>query len=80
MASLAIAASIIILLILLVGPLSYLCARVGCPRFIVYLFSGLSIVSGLWFMSIGMPIWYLGLFPIYCGYVSIKRANKNDKL
>lgn len=79
MVSLALAASAIILLILLVGPLSYLFARIGCPRFIVYLFSGLSIVCGLWFMTIGIPIWYIGLFPIYCGYVSIKRVNKNDK-
>lgn len=80
MASLALAASIVVLSILLLGPLTYLFARIGFPKILVYLFSGLSILSGLWFMTIGIPIWYIGLFPIYCGYVSIKRANKNDKL
>lgn len=80
MASLALAASVMILFVLLIGPLSYLLAKIGCPKLVVYLFGGLSVLSGLWFMSIGIPIWYLGLFPIYCGYVSIKRANKNDKL
>lgn len=78
MASLALVASLVILTVLLIGPLSYLIAKIGSPKFIIYIFSMLSIVAGLWFMSIGLPIWYIGLFPIYCGYISIKTANKND--
>jgi len=80
MASLALAASVIMLFILLIGPFTVLLSKIGIPSFIVYLFSILSILSGVWFISIFLPIWYIGLFPIYCGYISIKKANsKNDK-
>ena len=76
MASLALAASLVFLSVLLVGPFTYLLARLGFPKFIVYLFSILSIVSGIWFITIGLPIWYVGLLPIYCSYLSINRINK----
>ena len=79
MISLAIVVSFILLVVLLIGPLTYLMARIGLPKIVIYLFSSLSIVSGLWFMMIGLPVWYIGLLPIYCGYISIKIANKNDK-
>lgn len=79
MASLALAASLVFISILLIGPLTYLLAKIRFPKFIVYLFSTLSIFSGFWFMTIGLPIWYIGLVPIYCGYTSIKLVNKNDK-
>ena len=80
MASLALAASVIMIFIVLVGPFTVLLSRIGTPSFIVYIFSIVSILSGIWFISIFLPIWYIGLFPIYCGYISIKKANsKNDK-
>jgi len=76
MASLALIVSIIILVTLLIGPLSYLFARLNFPSFIVYILSGLSIIQGIWFCSIGIPIWYIGLIPIYFGYISIQRARQ----
>jgi hypothetical protein len=33
-------------------------------------------LSGLSFISIGLPIWYLGLIPIYFGYISIQQVSK----
>jgi hypothetical protein len=79
MISLAVVVSFILMVVFLIGPLTYLMSRIGLPKIVIYLFSSLSIVSGLWFMTIGLPLWYIGLLPIYCGYISIKIANKNDK-
>lgn len=78
MASLALAASLVVLLTIFIGPIAYLTARLHFPSFIVYLLSLLSILNGLWFISIALPIWYLGLVPIYFGYISIQRARKNN--
>ena len=80
MASLAFTASIVFLSILLVGPFTYLLARLKFPKFIVYLFSFLSLISGLWFVTIGLPVWYIGLLPIYCAYISINRINKTVEI
>ena len=79
MFSLAVVVSFILLVVFLIGPLTYLMAKIGLPKIVIYLFSSLSIFSGLWFITIGLPVWYIGLLPIYCGYISIKIANKNDK-
>jgi len=80
MASLALAASIIILITLLIGPIAYLSARLNFPVFFIYLLSLLSIVQGIWFCSIAIPIWYMGLIPIYFGYISITKVrNRNSR-
>lgn len=76
MASLALAASLVVLATILIGPLAYLTARLNFPSFIVYILSALSIVSGFWFASIGLPIWYIGLIPIYFAYISIQRVRQ----
>jgi len=78
MASLALAASIIVLVTIFIGPLAYLTAKLNFPSFIVYLLSTLSILNGIWFAFIGLPIWYVGLIPIYFGYISIQIANKKN--
>lgn len=78
MASLALAASIVVLVTLLIGPLAYLFARLNFPSFIVYILSCLSIIQGLWFCSIALPIWYIGLIPIYFGYISIHRTRQKQ--
>lgn len=78
MASLALIASLVILFTLLIGPIAYLSAKLNLPNFIVYLLSLLSIINGIWFCLIGLPVWYLGLIPIYLGYISISTANKNS--
>lgn len=79
MASLALAASLVVLATLLIGPISYLISRLHFPDFIVYILSLLSILNGLWFISIALPIWYIGLIPIYFGYISIMRTNHAKK-
>lgn len=78
MASLALVASLVVLFTLLIGPIAYLAAKLNLPTFIVYILSLLSIVNGLWFCLIGLPVWYLGLVPIYLGYISIRKANQNS--
>ena len=75
MASLALAASLVVLSVLLSGPITYLLAKIGVPSFIVYLCSIFCIVLGIWFCTIALPIWYIGLLPMYCGYSSIKLVN-----
>jgi hypothetical protein len=76
MASLALIASLVVLSTILVGPLAYLLSRLNFPAFIVYVLSILSIINGIWFIAIGLPIWYVGLVPIYFGYISIQRVNR----
>ena len=76
MASLAIIAAIVFLFILFIGPITYILARIGLPSFIVWILSTCSIISGIW-LSITLPhIFYVGLIPIYFGYISIQRTNK----
>jgi hypothetical protein len=76
MASLALIASLVVLSTILVGPLAYLLSRLNFSAFIVYILSILSIINGIWFIAIGLPIWYVGLVPIYFGYISIQRVNR----
>jgi hypothetical protein len=78
MASLAIIASLVVLSVLFIGPITYLLSIVGLSAFIIYPLALLSIVSGIWFITIGLPIWYIGLIPIYCGYISILRTKKKQ--
>jgi hypothetical protein len=77
MASLAVMASLVILLTVLCGPMTYLLARLYFPAFIIYILSILSILAGINFCLIGIPVWYLGLIPIYFGYISILRVRQN---
>ena len=76
MASLALVVSIIVLITLFIGPLVYLLSRLNFPSFIIYILSTLSIIQGIGFCSIGVPIWYIGLIPIYFGYISIQRTRQ----
>jgi len=75
-ASLALVVSIIVLITLFIGPLAYLLSRLNFSSFIIYILSTLSIIQGIWFCSIGIPIWYIGLIPIYFGYISIQRTRQ----
>jgi hypothetical protein len=78
MASLALVASLVVLSTILIGPLAYLLAKLKFPSFFVYILSILSIINGIWFASIGLPIWYVGLVPIYFGYISIQQIRKTQ--
>lgn len=77
MASLALMASIVILFTILCGPFTYLLARLHFPAFIIYMMSLIAILAGANFCFIGIPVWYLGLIPIYFGYLSILRVRQN---
>lgn len=79
MASLAIVVSIVFLFILCIGPITLLFAKLGFPSFIIYILSAFCISSGLW-LAIMLPhIFYVGLIPIYFGYISIARTRKNTQ-
>lgn len=82
MASLALAASVIVLFTLMIGPLTYLLATLGSPRIIIYILSIFCVFSGISFCTLAIPIWYIGLIPIYFGYTSIQKTNslKAEKL
>jgi hypothetical protein len=78
MASLALVATVIMLFTLLVGPITYLLARIGCPKIIVYLLSLFCFFTGINMCLLAIPIWYIGLIPIYFGYISITRVSKKE--
>lgn len=76
MDSLALLVTIIILFTLLVGPITYLLAKIRFSSIIIYILSLVSILIGINFCLIATPVWYIGLLPIYCGYISIRLAKK----
>lgn len=76
MASLALLASVIILFTIFVGPFTYLLSRIGFPKIVIYLLSIVCFFVGINFCFIPIPVWYLGLVPIYFGYLSISTARK----
>jgi len=78
MASLALIASLVVLSTILVGPLTYFLAKLEFNSTIIYLMSIFCLLNGIWFMMIGLPIWYIGLVPIYFGYISIVKANEKE--
>lgn len=79
MASLALIASLVVLATIFIGPLAYLFSRLEVPSAIVYVLAILAIANGAWFIFIGLPIWYVGLIPIYFGYITISRTNNEQK-
>jgi len=78
MASLAIIVSIIVLLTIFIGPLTYILARLNAPNIIVYIMSAICFFAGINFCLLAIPVWYLGLIPIYFGYISIARTRKKE--
>jgi hypothetical protein len=78
MASLALLVTIIVLFTILLGPITYFLAKLKFPKFFIYLLSIISILCGISFCCIPIPVWYIGLIPIYFGYISIQTANKKD--
>ena len=75
MASLALVVSLIVLFVLCIGPITYVCARLNLPKIIIYIMSLVCFVVGINFCLISFPAWYLGLIPIYFGYISITRVS-----
>lgn len=74
MASLALIVSLVVLSTVFIGPFTYILARLNLSKFIIYPLSILCLIQGIWFCSIGIPIWYVGLVPIYFAYISINQV------
>lgn len=85
MASLALMVSLILLLMILIGPTVYLLAWIRIiPNFIIFILAPISIIAGLWFifLPLGM-IQFLGLFPVVLGITAINirlERIKKDKI
>jgi hypothetical protein len=77
MASLAIIVGLIFLTVILSGPTVYLLSKIKIlPRIIIQFLSILIFALGLWWIMIVVtPIRWLGLIPIYFGWL----ANKNSR-
>jgi len=78
MASLALAASLVVLFTIFIGPITYLTAKLNFPKLIVYMLSVLSVFVGINFCLLAIPVWYLGLIPIYCAYISIRKVRADQ--
>ena len=78
MASLALAASIIILFTILIGPFTYILTNIGCAKIIVYIFCVICFFAGINLCLLPIPVWYIGLIPIYFGYTSLVRLGKKE--
>jgi len=74
MASLALLVFLLICFIVCVGPMAYfICSFRAVPNMMVYIIGGLSIIIGIFWLSLPIPNFkYLGLFPIALGYFSIR--------
>jgi hypothetical protein len=78
MASLALLVAFIFLGMIFCGPLVLLLNRVNIlPRIIIQLLSTICIIYGFWWIiTLVTPIRWLGLLPIYCGWLAIKTKER----
>jgi hypothetical protein len=81
MFSLAILASVAFLLVLLVGPLSYLLTKIiNLPSWIIYLLAIANIGIGLWWLLLPIPnIRFIGLIDILIGWKLCGIGDKKNK-
>jgi len=81
MFSLAILASVTFLLVLLVGPLSYLLTKIiNLPSWIIYLLAIANIGIGLWWLLLPIPnIRFIGLIDILIGWKLCVIGDKKNK-
>lgn len=70
MASLALAASIMFLIVLIIGPASYIISTfIKLPKWMIYTLAVTNILVGLWWLLLPLPaIRYIGLVDIYIGW------------
>jgi cytochrome c biogenesis protein CcdA len=78
MASLALAASIMFLVVLIIGPASYIISSfINLPKWIIYILAIINILIGLWWLLLPLPvIRYIGLVDIYIGW---RLCDKGEK-
>jgi hypothetical protein len=78
MAGLALFASLMFLLVLIIGPVSYcisLC--VDLPKWIIYILALINILIGLWWLLLPLPaIRYIGFIDIYMGWILCRNGDK----
>lgn len=81
MFSLAILASITFIVVLLVGPLSYLLTKIiDLPSWIIYLLAIANIGIGLWWLLLPIPnIRFIGLIDILIGWKLCVIGDKKNK-
>jgi hypothetical protein len=79
MASLAFIVAILFLGIILCGPTLLLLNKVvKPPKVITDFLSSLCILYGIWWIFVVVtPIRWIGLIPIYCGYLTIKTKRQS---
>lgn len=77
MASLALLVTILFLIVLFIGPATYILSRCRIiPKIITDILGLLSILIGIWFILLPIPSTrFLGLIPIFLGYKSIQRGH-----
>lgn len=70
MAGLAIIASITFLIVILIGPLSYIIYKIfSIPSWLLYFLAITNIAIGLWWLLLPIPnIRYIGLMDIFIGW------------
>jgi len=78
MASLALFASLAFIVVILIGPVSYLLSRISyMPTWLIYFLAIINIVVGLWWLLLPIPhIRYIGLIDIWIGW---KLCSVGDK-
>ena len=81
MGGLTILVSAIFVVVLLVGPLSYLLTKIiSPPSWIIYLLAIISIGIGLWWLLLPIPnIRYVGLIDILIGWKLCGSGDKKNK-
>jgi hypothetical protein len=78
MASLALAASIVFLGVLIIGPITYILSLFHwIPDLLILIIALLCIAVGIWWLLLPIPfIKYYGLVDIFCGYKAIAITQK----
>lgn len=73
MASLALMASVVVLIVLIIGPLTYILSKLyWIPTILIWIIGLGSIAMGIWWLLLPIPaIKYYGLIDIFCGYKAI---------
>jgi hypothetical protein len=81
MASLALLVSAMFIVVLLVGPLSYLLTKIiNLPSWIIYLLAIANIGIGLWWLLLPIPnIRFIGLIDILIGWKLCVIGDKKNK-
>jgi cytochrome c biogenesis protein CcdA len=78
MASLALFASLVFLIVVFIAPVSYLISLcVSVPRWLIYVLAIINVIIGLWWFFLPLPaIRYVGLINVYIGWILCGKGDK----